>query len=63
MSADDVLLPTDAELDSRRHKRRTGIYGEISGAEVVPDTIKRAEWAIKRLEKRAKSRLSEGERG
>jgi hypothetical protein len=46
--SDDVLLPTDAEMDSRRETWKG------YGASVVPDTLKRAEWAIKRLEKRAK---------
>lgn len=58
--SDDVLLPTDAEMDSRTNLRKRQVNGDWfwdGGAPVIPDTIKRANWALKRLEKRAKSRV------
>lgn len=58
MSGDALPLLTDAELDSRRGGFFKGHFAE--GAPVTEDTLKRAEAAIKRLEKRAKERAEKG---
>jgi|HubBroStandDraft_2_1064218.scaffolds.fasta_scaffold393662_2 hypothetical protein len=57
MSDDPIPVPTDAEMDSRHGGDG---YDAMWGARIVPDTLKRVDAAIKRLEKRAKEREKEG---
>jgi hypothetical protein len=53
--SEPLPLLTDAELDSRSNVQGQWAGGRDGAASVIPDTLKRAEAAIKRLEKRAKA--------